>query len=110
MCTEAEALESQYDGYVVEADEFIREVKSELRRDSLIYAVNKKKKVGETCICAGPLCRKQFTKKSYQQAFHRTKCKDQFWNRVRFWQDETKVQMLVEHIDELNHGSEFDGM
>jgi hypothetical protein len=104
MGDEAEALESQYDGYIVEAEDFVREVHHELRRDAVIYAANKKKKVGEKCICAGPMCSKAFIKKTHQQAFHRNKCKDQFWNRVRFWKDEIKVEMLVEKIDEMNHG------
>ena len=103
MGDEAYALSEQYDGYLVEAEDFVKEVKQDLRRDSLIYAVNKKKKVGELCVCAGPLCNHKFRKKSYQQAFCRTKCKDQFWNRVRFWRDESKVQELVERIDEMNH-------
>jgi hypothetical protein len=106
MGDEAYALSQQYDGYVVDSAEFVKEVHKELRRDSLIYAVNKKKKVGELCTCAGSLCNRTFKKKSYQQAFCRTKCKDQFWNRVRFWRDESKVAELVERIDESNYGTE----
>lgn len=105
MGDEAYALSQQYDDYMIDAAEFVKEVKSELRRDSLIYAVNKKKKVGETCVCAGPKCSRRFVKKSYQQAFCHGKCKDQFWNRVRFWRDEAKVQELCDRIDEARYGS-----
>lgn len=44
----------------------------------LQYDLNKKAKVGETICC--PTCRKKFRKKSYQQAFDKTKCKDRYWN------------------------------
>jgi hypothetical protein len=52
------------------------------------------------------LCNRSFVKKSYQQAFHRGKCKDQFWNRVRFWNNETAVDTLMNKIDEARYGSE----
>jgi hypothetical protein len=48
------------------------------------YTLNKTKKVGEDCIC--PSCGTNFVKKSYQQAFCKTKsgtfCKDKYWNTV----------------------------
>jgi hypothetical protein len=43
-----------------------------------LYETNKAAKVGETICCA--FCKKSIQKKSYQQAFCRTKCKDRFWN------------------------------
>jgi len=102
--TEAEALSEIYDDYLPDADEFYKEVKSELKMDARVYAINKKAKVGTVCKCAGPKCNHSFVKKSYQQAFCRTKCKDQFWNRVRFWNNETAVELLLERIDEARYG------
>lgn len=50
-----------------------------------IYEATKAEKVGTVCKCAG--CLKDFTKKSYQQAFCTNKgrgnCKDAFWNRAK---------------------------
>lgn len=50
-----------------------------------LYETAKAAKVGTQCTCAG--CQKQFTKKSYQQAFCSNKgkgnCKDVFWNRAK---------------------------
>ena len=45
------------------------------------YEANKAAKVGETIVC--PICHEQFRKKSYQQAFCSTKCKDDFWNNKK---------------------------
>lgn len=45
-----------------------------------LYAKNKSAKVGAKCVC--PVCRRSFVKRSYQQAFNSTKCKDQYWNTV----------------------------
>jgi len=49
-----------------------------------IYAINKQRKVGDTCIC--PSCCTTFIKTNYQQAFCKTKggtkCKDSYWNFV----------------------------
>lgn len=49
-----------------------------------IHNINKKKKVGDRCIC--PSCGSKFTKKHYQQIFCKTKggtiCKDKYWNTV----------------------------
>ena len=42
------------------------------------YLENKKKKVGETCIC--PICGEEFVKKQYSQAFCCGQCKDKYWN------------------------------
>ena len=48
------------------------------------YKLNKVASVGDTCIC--PSCGSEFVKKSYQQAFCKsksgTKCKDKYWNTV----------------------------
>ena len=50
------------------------------------YETAKAAKTGALCVC--PTCKKQFTKKSYQQAFcsnkGRNNCKDTFWNRASF--------------------------
>lgn len=43
-----------------------------------IYTQNKSKKVGETCIC--PICKKEFVKKHYAQAFCSNDCKVKFHN------------------------------
>jgi hypothetical protein len=57
-----------------------------VRNDNLIkqalarYEDNTKAKVGDTICC--PSCGKNFKKKSYQQKFHSTKCKDIYWNSV----------------------------
>ncbi|HII95303.1 MAG TPA: hypothetical protein HA367_06180 [Candidatus Methanofastidiosum sp.] len=108
MGDEAYALSMQYDDYFISSTEFVNDIKSEMRTSATVYAFNKKKKVGEQCQCAGPMCNKRFIKKSYQQAFCRTKCKDQFWNRIKFWKDEDKVQALCNHIDSINYGSDHD--
>ena len=47
----------------------------------LQYESNKASKVGETIIC--PICGKEFVKKSYQQAFCCTQCKDTYWNNKK---------------------------
>lgn len=44
------------------------------------YNENVQKKVGDNCTC--PSCGKDFVKKSYQQKFHSTKCKNIYWNSV----------------------------
>lgn len=44
------------------------------------YDTNVKAKVGDTICC--PSCGRNFKKKSYQQKFHSTKCKDIYWNSV----------------------------
>lgn len=102
--SEAEHLSEIYDSYFVSAEMFIKDVKEELKMDAVKYAVNKKNKLGIQCKCAGPKCNQTFTKKSYQQAFCKGKCKDQFWNRVRFWRSEDKVEDLVNKINYINHG------
>lgn len=102
--SEASRLAEIQDSYFVTAEEFCKDIQQELRLDAARYAINKKAKVKTECQCAGPKCNKRFVKKSYQQAFCKGKCKDQFWNRVRFWNDEFKVEMLMLKIDEINHG------
>lgn len=59
------------------------EIQCQLIDDLDNYHINKDAKVGDTIRCANVLCRKSFTKKSYQQAFCCSKCKDKFWNRQR---------------------------
>lgn len=51
--------------------------KNKVRR----YDINKAAKVGETLNC--PTCQSLFVKKSYQQAFCCTECKDKWWNTKR---------------------------
>lgn len=43
-----------------------------------IYLDNKEKKTGETCIC--PVCKTEFIKKQYSQAFCCKECRDKFHN------------------------------
>lgn len=45
---------------------------------TLQYEANKAAKVGTVIIC--PICGKAFVKKSYQQVFDDSKCKDAYWN------------------------------
>ena len=45
------------------------------------YKLNKAAKVGETIKCT--YCGTPFVKKSYQQAFCCTECKDRWWNQKR---------------------------
>ena len=45
------------------------------------YDLNKQASVGDELVC--PVCGKKFTKKSYQQAFCSTFCKDKYWNQKR---------------------------
>ena len=47
----------------------------------LQYESNKASKVGETIIC--PICSKEFVKKTYQQVFCCTQCKDTYWNNKK---------------------------
>lgn len=49
-----------------------------------LYQKAQQAKVGETIEC--PTCMCKFTKKTYQQKFHKLRCKDKFWNSV----DETR--------------------
>ena len=45
------------------------------------YDLNKQAKVGTEIVC--PVCGERFIKKSYQQAFCCTECKDRYWNQKR---------------------------
>ena len=47
----------------------------------LQYESNKGAKVGMEIVC--PICRNHFIKKTYQQAFCCTKCKDTYWNNKK---------------------------
>lgn len=107
QCTEAEALDDIMcngdDDDMQEAGEFFglprRVTLNSIRADIAainsmafenskverlrLYEVAKAAKVHTLCKC--PTCSKEFTKKSYQQAFCSNKgpgnCKDSFWNR-----------------------------
>lgn len=60
---------------------FLENREAGVNNDEYLYLKNKQAKVGETIVCAGPLCGKKIKKKQYAQAFCCNKCKDQFWNR-----------------------------
>lgn len=60
---------------------FLENREAGVNNDEYQYIKNKQAKVGETIVCAGPLCGKKIKKKQYAQAFCCNKCKDQFWNR-----------------------------
>ena len=79
--TEAYHLYEMYDGDDAYDEYDEDEVKYEIENDEIHYSINKLKRVGSVCRCAGPLCNRKFTKKQYAQAFCCNKCKDQFWNR-----------------------------
>jgi len=68
-----------------------------MNNSKIVYGRNKQAKVGEEIVCA--TCGKKFIKTHYQQAFcgqkgkknskgKRTLCKDQYWNRVRYLNDD----------------------
>ena len=73
--TEAEALDDQCDEGSVTC-----------RVGGMIatYDASKSAKVGMTITC--PTCERRVQKRSYQQAFCCTRCKDRYWNTV----DETR--------------------
>lgn len=79
--SEAEALSDRYDD--IEDNDYIskEEVLEEIEKDEIRYIKNKESKVGSIIKCANALCKRNFKKKSYQQAFCCKKCKNQFWNR-----------------------------
>ena len=52
-----------------------------VRKKEERYIENKQAKVGTELRCPGHGCGNTFVKKSYQQAFCCTKCKDSFWNK-----------------------------
>ena len=52
-----------------------------VRKKEERYIENKQAKVGIELRCPGHGCGNTFVKKSYQQAFCCTKCKDSFWNK-----------------------------
>jgi predicted nucleic acid-binding Zn ribbon protein len=62
------------------------------------YDINKSAKVGTEIIC--PVCGKRFIKKSYQQAFCSTECKDKYWNQKRKGNGYFK-QYNIEHPERL---------
>lgn len=89
--SEAEALNDIWDGEDEDFNgaglppRFVMSVELSKVRRLAIYEAAKAAKVGTACKCAG--CLKDFTKKSYQQAFCSNKgrgnCKDSFWNRAK---------------------------
>lgn len=74
--SEGEYLSSIFDDCPEDREGALELLKNTL---STRYAKAKAARVGETCQCT---CGKSFVKKSYQQAFHATKCKDRYWNTV----------------------------
>lgn len=75
--------ESSYYNSRFAGDEIIEFKKSpdrDVEQMKKTYGLNKSAKVGSLCQC--PTCNKPFVKKSYQQAFDSTKCKDGYWNTV----------------------------
>jgi hypothetical protein len=97
--TEAEALSDIWEGEDEETDGegdifgLPRRYKLPAREQAVViskermlarYETAKAAKTGTVCTC--PVCSKDFTKKSYQQAFcsnkGRNNCKDLFWNRA----------------------------
>lgn len=68
-----------------------------IRKQEARYLEAKQAKVGELIRCAGHDCAKPFVKKSYQQAFCCTKCKDSFWNkRTEFYGYRKQVEIPKE--------------
>ena len=75
--SEAEYLDTIYPY----TEEYIDETKRlEINFMKQLYKDNSKAKVGTIVEC--PYCHKRFYKKTYQQKFHSTKCKDKYWNIV----------------------------
>lgn len=89
-CSEAEYLMDREDDSCIIDDELFGEdsfrdkIEYEVEADEYIYRSGKKAKAGSIIKCAGPMCGKKFKKKSYQQAFCCSRCKDQFWNRREY--------------------------
>ena len=59
----------------------IKEMSWKKSKRRMQYEANKEAKVGEVIVC--PICGEKLTKKSYQQAFCSTKCKDAYWNNKK---------------------------
>ncbi len=67
------------------------------------YKLNKGLSVGAECTC--PTCDTTFIKKSYQQAFCKTKCKDRYHNLVvPERRERAKHIELDRKLSELNSG------
>jgi hypothetical protein len=58
----------------------LRDISDKRQILSRKYDKNKSKKLREECKC--PICGRKFLKKTVQQAFDNTKCKDKYWNYV----------------------------
>ena len=68
-----------------------------VRKKEERYIENKQAKVGTELRCPGHGCGNTFVKKSYQQAFCCTKCKDSFWNkRTEFYGYRKQVDISKE--------------
>lgn len=72
------AKDDMSEGEYFSRDQDTGEIDLELMQNQ--YFKNKQAKVG-TMICC-PICNVVFKKKSYQQAFNLTSCKDQYHNTV----------------------------
>lgn len=95
---------------MVTSEEFVSEVKTDMHNTKQDYENNKVAPIGTECIC--PTCRRKFIKTTSKQAFcsvkrkNKSSCKDRYWNRVRFWNNEAKVDHLIEKIDRSNYGDD----
>lgn len=79
--TEADYLSTFYPDELVNS---LLDIKFAQLQKTLTTRYNKVKdaKIGEEISC--PVCGKVFTKKTYQQKFCCTKCKNKYWNTIRF--------------------------
>ena len=64
------------------------------------YEINQAAKVGRQIVC--PTCGRSFIKKSYQQAFCCTLCKDRYLNQRRKNNGYFR-RYNIEHLDRLEH-------
>ena len=79
--SEADAMSMNYDdGSYDDSDDREQALQDLKEAYTEQYNINKSARTRVECKC--PVCHKRFIKKSYQQAFDRTKCKDRFWNTV----------------------------
>lgn len=65
-----------------DSEELFENNKDKIEKMKNQYEFNKNAKVGEMITC--PSCGKEFKKKSYQQKFDNTKCKDYYHNMTNF--------------------------
>ena len=57
-----------------------RETSFNIEKAKIAYKKAKDAKAGDNIICT--VCGTKFTKKTYNQAFDKSKCKDRYWNIV----------------------------